>query len=112
MVALAAQARDGPGAMAARPGQGKAPGRPGFFSVGKKGRVGVVTKKGTVKTIATNTTAHIGRNLPRHRQLARLRQNLKGHVSDAKMILGLAAPGALAKAKRSTRFHLHRRKKR
>lgn len=39
--------------------------------------------------------AVIGKNLPSHKQITRLRHNLKRHKDDAKTILQLTAPGLL-----------------
>lgn len=44
--------------------------------------------------------AVIGKNLPTHRTLVRLRRNLKKHTADARTILKLTAPKSLKEAKR------------
>ncbi len=70
----------------------------GFFSVGKRGVVGVIGKNGKTKTIRVNATAHIGKNMPNHRQITRLRRNLHRHRADAITILRIVSPGSLRSA--------------
>ena len=47
--------------------------------------------------------AIIGKNMPSHKMITRLRRNLKKHSADARSILQLTSPTSLAKRKRSRR---------
>lgn len=47
--------------------------------------------------------AVIGKNMPSHKQLTRLRRNLKRHTADAKTVLRLVSPNSLATPKRRRR---------
>lgn len=92
--------RDGGGLVSALAGgRGGGGGRKGsvrFVSVGKRGVVGLSRGGQVYRTVRTGSTAHIGKNLPTHRQLTRLRRNLKRHVHDAVTVLSMAAPGRLS----------------
>jgi len=48
--------------------------------------------------------AVVGKSMPSHKMLTRLRRNLKRHVADAKTILSVASPGTYAKLRRSRRY--------
>lgn len=84
-------------------------GRVTFKSVGQRGKVGLADASGNVfRVIRVGTTAHIGKNLPSHKQITRLRRNLHRHVADAKTILRLASPGSLKGARRGGGRRGHR----
>jgi hypothetical protein len=54
------------------------------------------TEKGTWKSWALPKLAVIGKNMPSHKMLARLRHNLKRHTDDAKTILSITSPAYYA----------------
>lgn len=58
------------------------------------------------KTWIPQKMAVIGKNLPSHRNLVRLRKNLRRHSADARTILKLTSPKSLREARR---HHFHRR---
>lgn len=58
----------------------------GFHSVGKRGVVGYIDKKGKERTMRTGRSAVIGKNLPKHRMIVRLRHNLKRHMADIRTL--------------------------
>jgi len=71
------------------------------------GRIAVYSRtKRRWKVYRPQKMAVIGKNMPSHRNLTRLRRNLKRHTDDAKTILKITSPGSLAKPKR---HHYHRR---
>jgi hypothetical protein len=47
-----------------------------------------------------STAAYIGKKLPSHKMLTRLRRNLKKHSSDARTILKITSPSSLATSRR------------
>ena len=53
------------------------------------------TKKWKTWTLPKPHLAVIGKNMPRHQMLTRLRRNLKRHTADAKTILKLTSPQSL-----------------
>jgi len=55
--------------------------------------------------------AVIGKNMPRHQMLTRLRRNLKRHSADAVTILKLVAPGKLESTKRPGGRYVRGRKR-
>lgn len=72
------------------------------------GRIAVYSKKtGRWKAFRPPKLAVIGKNLPSHKMLTRLRRNLKRHTDDAVTLLKVTAPNKLAKPK----HHYFRRHK-
>lgn len=72
------------------------------------GRIAVYSKKtGRWKAFRPPKLAVIGKNLPSHKMLTRLRRNLKRHTDDAVTLLKVTAPNKLAKPK----HHYYRRHK-
>jgi len=55
--------------------------------------------------------AVIGKNMPRHQMITRLRRNLKRHTADAVTILKLTAPGKLESTKRPGGRYVRGRKR-
>lgn len=68
-------------------------------------------KTGGWKSWGLPRPAVIGKNMPSHRMLTRLRRNLQKHAADAKTILQVASPTAYAKqlGYRKPAHHHHRR---
>ena len=66
-----------------------------FFSVGRRGYVGYINKRGQQAVMRISPVAHIGKNMPSHRQLTRLRRNLSRQATDARTILRLVSPKSL-----------------
>jgi len=94
-------------------GEGDYTGSSGFFSVGERGYVGYVDKYGYERIMRVPSIAHIGKNMPSHRQLTKLRRNLKRHVADARTILKIASPKSLKQGGgRRMRGYRHYRKSR
>jgi hypothetical protein len=56
-------------------------------------------KKWKVWRLPKPHLAVIGKNMPRHQMITRLRRNLSRHTADAKTILKLVSPNSLATAK-------------
>lgn len=79
----------------------------GFFSVGERGYVGYIDKYGNERYMRTPSIAHIGKNMPSHKMLTRLRRNLKKHADDARTILKIVNPRSLRN--RRDDHHHHRR---
>lgn len=61
------------------------------------------TKKWKVWTWRTPRLAVIGKNMPSHKMITRLRRNLKKHSADARTILKMTSPHSLAQPKRRRR---------
>lgn len=64
------------------------------------------TKKWKVWRLPKPYLAIIGKNMPRHQMIVRLRKNLRRHTADAKTILQVSSPAYYAKM---TGYHKHRR---
>ena len=76
---------------------------PQYTSTGKSAGAKIAmynkdTKKWKVWRLPKPHLAVIGKNMPRHQMIVRLRKNLMRHTADAKTILKLTNPGALATA--------------
>ena len=75
---------------------------PQYTSTGKSAGAKIAmynrdTKRWKVWRLPKPHLAVIGKNMPRHQMIVRLRKNLMRHTADAKTILKLTSPGALAK---------------
>ena len=75
---------------------------PQYTSTGKSAGAKIAmynkdTKKWKVWRLPKPHLAVIGKNMPRHQMIVRLRKNLMRHTADAKTILKLTSPGSLAK---------------
>jgi len=64
---------------------------------GKTKTVGVYLATGKWWVIRPPRLAVIGKNMPRHQMITRLRRNLKRHTADAKTILQVTSPAYYAK---------------
>lgn len=85
----------------------------GFFSVGERGYVGYTDRYGYERVMRVPSIAHIGKNMPSHKQITRLRRNLKRHTADAKTILQITSPQSLKRGGRRMRgYRGYRRGKR
>ena len=75
---------------------------PQYTSTGKSAGAKIAmynrdTKKWKVWRLPKPHLAVIGKNMPRHQMIVRLRKNLSRHSADAKTILKLTSPGSLSK---------------
>ena len=66
------------------------------------------TKKWKVWTLPKPHLAVIGKNMPRHQMITRLRRNMKRHTADAKTILQVSSPAYYAKM---SGYHKHGRRR-
>ena len=75
---------------------------PQYTSTGKSAGAKIAmynrdTKRWKVWRLPKPHLAVIGKNMPRHQMIVRLRKNLMRHTADAKTILKLTSPGSLSK---------------
>ncbi len=70
------------------------------------GRIAVYSRKtGKWKTYRPQKMAVIGKTMPSHRMITRLRRNLKKHTADDRTILGITSPKSLRVARRHFSYH-------
>lgn len=61
------------------------------------------TKKWKIWVFRTPRLAVIGKNMPSHKMITRLRRNLKKHTADARTILSMTSPAYVERRRRSLR---------